>query len=199
MTCLCHLVGGMLAVGTNIGRIMICSANSVLSVHDISPAGSGQGTSSAGTPTAAEDTVSHSGSSRSRSLSGAVLASGTSSPASSPKRGKLSLVAPWQEVLKDVNKGSQPAAGALAVQALVQCGRGFVAVGSVGDIYLFNPAGASGARGCVTASMVSLLGTVWVHWAVQQLRRILSYTERSATFGGVNQGLRQPLSCGCSG
>lgn len=150
VTCLCHLVGGMLAVGTNIGRIMICSTNSVLSVHDISPAGSGQGTSSAGTPTEAEDTASHSGSSRSRSLSGAVGASSMPSPASSPKRGKPSLVAPWQEVLKDVSKSSHPAAGVYAVQALVQCGRGFVAVGSVGDIYLFNPAGAAGGRGCVT-------------------------------------------------
>lgn len=170
VTCLCHLVGGMLAVGTNIGRIMICSANSVLSVHDISPAGSGQGTSSAGTPTAAEDTVSHSGSIRSRSLCGAVLASGTSSPASSPKRGKPSLVAPWQEVLKDVSKGSQPAAAAYAVQALVQCGRGFVAVGSVGDIYLFNPAGG---RGCVTASLVPLFRTSWGSLRKQQLEQIV--------------------------
>lgn len=149
ITCLCHLVGGMLAVGTSTGKIMVCSTTGVLSVHDIAPAGSSsQDTSLSGahTPHLYDDTPATPGS-RSRSVSGAAhtaLAS-PSSAAGTPKGRKSSLVPPWQEVLKEVGRASQPAAAGLyAVQAVVQRGRGFVAVGSQGDLYLFNPAGGRG-------------------------------------------------------
>lgn len=149
VTCLCHLVGGMMAVGTSTGKIMVCSPTGVLSVHDIAPAGSSnQDTSLMGghSPQLLPDTPTTPGS-RSRSVSGAVhtaLAS-PSSAAGTPKGRKSSIVPPWQDVLKEVGRASQQAAAGLyAVQAVVQRGRGFVAVGSLGDVYLFNPAGGRG-------------------------------------------------------
>jgi hypothetical protein len=156
VTCLCHLVGGMLAVGTSSGRIMICSPTGVLSVHDIAPPGSIQESASmagGAVPTALAEASSPLGS-RSRSVSGAAYSmSGLNSPSSAagtPKSRKPSLIAPWQQdVVKEVGKVGQLAApaGLYAVQAVVQRGRGFVAAGSMGDVYLFNPAGTAGGRG----------------------------------------------------
>jgi hypothetical protein len=139
----------MMAVGTSIGKIMICSITGVLTMLDISPASSRQGTSSgAAVAGSAPDEVFSQAGNRSRSVSGAVQAAASpSSGSSSPKRGKSSIVAPWQEVLKDADKASTAAAGAYAVQAVVQRGRGFVAAGSMGDVYLFSPLGTGGGRG----------------------------------------------------
>lgn len=150
ITCLCHLVGGMICVGTSIGKIMICSSTGVLTMLDISPASSRQGTSSgaaAAAPLPAPDEVFSQAGSRSRSVSGAVQAASPTSGSSSPKRGKSTVVAPWQDVLKDADKVSAAAVGAYAVQAVVQRGRGFVAAGSHGDVYLFSPPGTGGGRG----------------------------------------------------
>lgn len=156
VTCLCHLVGGMLAVGTSSGRIMICSPTGVLSVHDIAPPSSIQESASlagGAVPTAQADCSTPTGS-KSRSVSGAAYSlSGLNSPSSAagtPKSRKPSLIAPWQQdVVKEVGKFGQPAAaaGQYAVQAVVQRGRGFVAAGSMGDVYLFNPAATAGGRG----------------------------------------------------
>lgn len=150
ITCVCHLVGGLLAVGTSTGKVMVCSTTGVLSVHDIAPAASSSQDMSltgAHTPHLPNETPTTPGS-RSRSVSGAAhtaLAS-PSSAAGTPKGRKSSMVPPWQDVLKEVGRASQPAAAGLhAVQALVQRGRGFVAVGSLGDLYLFSP--APGGRG----------------------------------------------------
>jgi hypothetical protein len=134
-------------VGTSIGKIMICSPTGVLTMLDICPASSRQGTSSgAAAPTSAPDDVFSQAGSRSSSVRGAVQAASPSG-SSSPKRGKSSVIVPWQEVLKDADRASTAAAGAYAVQAVVQRGRGFVAAGSMGDVYLFSPLGTGGGRG----------------------------------------------------
>lgn len=125
-----------MAVGTNTGKVMICSAAGLLSVLDISPSG----VSSAGP----DPSTSSSAGSRAKSRSGgAVQASSGDSVASTPTRGRSSLLAPWQEGPADNSRGSQQAEVLYAVQALVQRGRGFIAAGSMGDVYLIDPAGGN--------------------------------------------------------
>lgn len=137
----------MMAVGTNTGKIMVCSPTGVLSVLDISPAGSRQGTLNSAAGAGAADELTPTAGSRSRSGSGAVhpmSPSSAASPASTPKRGKSTIAAPWQDAPKEDSKVSTPALGLCAVQAVVQHGRGFVAAGSMGDVYLFAPGGGKG-------------------------------------------------------
>jgi hypothetical protein len=136
-----------MAVGTNTGKIMVCCPTGVLSVLDISPASSRQGMPGGGTDAAAADELTPTAGSRSRSGNGAVQSnslSAAASPASTPKRGKSSIAAPWLDAPGDASKASTPALGQYAVQAVVQRGRGFVAAGSMGDVYLFAPGGGKG-------------------------------------------------------
>ena len=146
VTCLVHLVGGMLAVGTNTGKVMVCSATGLQAVHDLSPADSRQGTTAgAMSPDPQDRSTSYSGG-RGKSHSGAVQLSSPGSAAATPTRARSSIPAPWQDLPADTSKrAAQQVAGAYAVQALVQRGRGFVAAGSTGDVFLFEP--ASGAKG----------------------------------------------------
>lgn len=157
VTCLAHLVGGMMAVGTSVGTVVVCSGTAVLSSYDISPGAAG------GASPAPDASNSLTGGSRTpRSVSGgvtALLSLEPASAASTPKgRSRNSVVPPWLASPKEAGKGSPAAAavaGQHAVQAIVQRGRGFVVASSNGDIHLFDPAASGSRSGSADAFQVS--------------------------------------------
>ncbi|KAF6260716.1 hypothetical protein COO60DRAFT_1637364 [Scenedesmus sp. NREL 46B-D3] len=135
ITCIAYLVGGMLAVGSSTGRIMVYSEAGLAASMDISTAGDSQHNSS-------------SGSSSSSSSSGSNHQQ--HSPASPSSVGRQSsetgaAAAPWLPRSAAVN----------GVQALVQRGRGFIAAGSMWDVYLFDPSGATSKRTQLTLNPIS--------------------------------------------
>uniref|UniRef100_A0A383W626 Uncharacterized protein n=1 Tax=Tetradesmus obliquus TaxID=3088 RepID=A0A383W626_TETOB len=116
ITCIAYLVGGMLAVGTSTGRIMVYSETGLVASMDISTAADSPANSSSGSSQQQHGPASQARS-RPSSQTGAV-------------------VAPRLPHSAAVN----------GVQALVQRGRGFIAAGSMWDVYLFDPSGATSKR-----------------------------------------------------
>jgi hypothetical protein len=119
VTCIAYLVGGMLAVGTSTGRIMIYSEAGLVASMDISTAADSN-----------SSTSSSSGSSQQQQ------SPATPSRAGRPSSQTGAAAAPRLPHSAAVN----------GVQALMQRGRGFIAAGSMWDVYLFDPSGATAKR-----------------------------------------------------
>lgn len=128
VTCLVHLVGGLLAVGTNSGKIMVFSDVGTVSTLDINHAEPSSG-QAAQQPEANID-----------------------APQAPLRTNIPSLVGSNRQGMSFMSVSGQAAGQALrltarsAVQALVQRGRGFVAAGSNCDICLFEPPAATAKR-----------------------------------------------------
>jgi hypothetical protein len=118
VTCIAYLVGGMLAVGTSTGRIMVYSEAGLVASMDISTAADSQSSSSS------------SGSNHQQH-----------SPASPSRAGR-----PSSQTGAAAAPRLPHSAAVNGVQALVQRGRGCIAAGSMWDVYLFDPSGATSKR-----------------------------------------------------
>jgi hypothetical protein len=119
VTCIAYLVGGMLAVGTSTGRITVYSEAGLVASMDISTAADSQSSSSS---SSGSNHQQHSSASQTR--------------AGRPSSQTGAAAAPRLPHCAAVN----------GVQALVQRGRGFIAAGSMWDVYLFDPSGATAKR-----------------------------------------------------
>lgn len=120
ITCIGYLVGGLLAIGTSTGRIMVHSEAGLVSSLDLNAPADQQGSKSC-----------------------ASSSSGTQQAPASP--GKVAAAKPGSQAGASQQASPHPTC-MHGVQALVQRGRGFVAAGSNWDVYLFDPPAATTNR-----------------------------------------------------
>eukprot|EP00878_Enallax_costatus_P010135 GHUV01010580.1.p1 GENE.GHUV01010580.1~~GHUV01010580.1.p1 ORF type:complete len:1050 (+),score=361.27 GHUV01010580.1:412-3561(+) len=125
VTCITYLVGGLLAIGTNTGRILVYSEAGMVAQLDIS----GAPLSSSGKQQSEPNTALQTPRTPNRP-----------SGIGSSKQGFNSVTTAVQ-ASKPVGSGDRN-----GVQALVQRGRGFVVAGSKWDVYLFDPPAATTKR-----------------------------------------------------
>lgn len=121
-----HLVGGLLAVGTNTGKVMVFSDVGIVSSLEISAADPDSGRAAHQADPAAQQ-----------------------SPSAASRPSAVANSRQGMSLISGSGQAPRPAPASAtrnAVQALVQRGRGFVAAGSNWDVYLFEPPAATTKR-----------------------------------------------------